>query len=111
MYSKILSLTCGGSPGLANIRVIMAADRPELLWLAFRMVQVVLRESPSARACISRVGKDINERVSNLPNLARLPQLHVQSRASTTGFRRVGVAAQRRRHRRFNRDTRHRDLP
>src|SRR5262249_9732424 len=31
------------------------AERPEALWLALRMVQAVLRESPSALACSSSV--------------------------------------------------------
>src|SRR5258706_15708315 len=31
------------------------AESPEALWLALRMVQVVLRESPSALACSSSV--------------------------------------------------------
>src|SRR5262249_16350890 len=31
------------------------AERPEALWLALRMVQAVLRESPSAFACSSSV--------------------------------------------------------
>jgi len=33
------------------------AERPEALWLALRMVQAVLRESPSALACSSSVRK------------------------------------------------------
>src|SRR5262245_65118007 len=37
------------------MRLMTAADRPEPLWLALRMVQVVLRASPSASDCWSRV--------------------------------------------------------
>src|SRR5262249_15790005 len=37
------------------MRLMTAADRPEPLWPALRMVQVVLRASPSASDCWSRV--------------------------------------------------------
>src|SRR5262245_55218729 len=37
------------------MRLITDAERPEDLWFAFRRVQVVLRQSPSALACSSRV--------------------------------------------------------
>src|SRR5207237_6551669 len=35
------------------MRLMIDAERPEALWLALRMVQAVLRESPSALACSS----------------------------------------------------------
>jgi hypothetical protein len=38
-----------------NIRLMIAAERPEPLWLALRMVQVVLRASPSAFDCSSSI--------------------------------------------------------
>src|SRR5262249_38288544 len=37
------------------MRLMIDAERPEALWLALRMVQAVLRGSPSALACSSRV--------------------------------------------------------
>src|SRR5947209_8880352 len=37
------------------MRLVIEAGRPEALWLALRMVQAVLRESPSALACSSSV--------------------------------------------------------
>src|SRR6266478_4317574 len=54
-YSRILVRASGGSSGAANIRLMIDAERPEALWLALRMVQAVLRESPSALACSSSV--------------------------------------------------------
>jgi hypothetical protein len=45
----------GGSCGDNSIRLMIAAERPEPLWLALRMVQVVLRASSSALDCSSRV--------------------------------------------------------
>jgi hypothetical protein len=33
------------------MQLMVAADSPELLWVARRMVHVVLRASPSALAC------------------------------------------------------------
>src|SRR5262249_9523761 len=55
VYSRIFRRTSGGSSGDNNMRLMTAADRPEPLWLALRMVQVVLRASPSASDCWSRV--------------------------------------------------------
>src|SRR4029450_3056731 len=55
MYSRILDRASGGRSGAASIRLIIDAERPEALWLALRMVQAVLRESPSALACLSGV--------------------------------------------------------
>jgi len=55
VYSRILRRASGGSSGDNNMRLMTAADRPEPLWLALRMVQVVLRASPSASDCWSRV--------------------------------------------------------
>src|SRR5262245_21804275 len=37
------------------MRLMINAERPEALWLALRTVQAVLRGSPSALACSSRV--------------------------------------------------------
>jgi hypothetical protein len=37
------------------MRLMTLAERPEVLWFPLRMVQVVLRQSPSARACRSSV--------------------------------------------------------
>src|SRR5262245_318653 len=54
-YSRILVRACGGSSGAASIRLMIDTERPEALWLALRMVQAVLRESPSALACSSSV--------------------------------------------------------
>src|SRR4030095_14209530 len=54
-YSRILVRASGGSSGAASIRWMIDAERPEALWLALRMVQAVLRESPSALACPSSV--------------------------------------------------------
>src|SRR4029453_447112 len=50
----------GGSSGAASIRLMIEAERPEALWLALRMVQAVLRESPSALACSSSVRTPAN---------------------------------------------------
>src|SRR5262245_8224587 len=55
-YSRILARTRGGNCR-TSMRSMIFAERPVLLWLAFRMVQVVLRPSPSARACASSVKK------------------------------------------------------
>ena len=55
MYSRILSRTSEGSCGAASMRLMTLAERPEVLWFPLRMVQVVLRQSPSARACWSSV--------------------------------------------------------
>src|SRR6516165_1965705 len=55
VYSRIFRRASGGSSGDNNMRLMTAADRPEPLWLALRMVQVVLRASPSAPDCWSRV--------------------------------------------------------
>src|SRR5262249_118401 len=46
VYSRIFCRASGGSCGDNNMRVMIAAERPEPLWLALRMVQVVLRASP-----------------------------------------------------------------
>src|SRR2546429_5902729 len=54
-YSRILVRANGGSFGAASMRLTIDAERPEALWLALRMVQAVLRESPSALACSSSV--------------------------------------------------------
>jgi hypothetical protein len=54
-YSRIFRWASGGSCGDNSIRLMIAAERPEPLWLALRMVQVVLRASPSALDCSSRV--------------------------------------------------------
>src|SRR6266576_5729993 len=54
-YSRILVRASGGSSGAASIRLMIDAERPEALWLALRMVQAVLRESPRAMACSSSV--------------------------------------------------------
>src|SRR5438876_6743688 len=54
-YSRILVRASGGSSGAASMRLMIDAERPEALWLALRMVQAVLRESPSAMACPSSV--------------------------------------------------------
>src|SRR5205807_4631010 len=54
-YSRILVRANGGSSGAASMRLMIDAERPEALWLALRMVQAVLRESPSALACSSSV--------------------------------------------------------
>jgi hypothetical protein len=55
VYSRIFRRASGGSCGDNNIRLMMAAERPEPLWLALRMVHVVLRASPSAFDCSSSV--------------------------------------------------------
>src|SRR4029434_3827951 len=55
MYSRILDRASGGRSGAASMRLMIDAERPEALWLALRMVQAVLRESPRALACSSRV--------------------------------------------------------
>src|SRR6516164_1315311 len=55
VYSRIFRRVSGGSSGDNNMRLMTAADRPVPLWLALRMVQVVLRASPSASDCWSRV--------------------------------------------------------
>src|SRR5215471_3011692 len=55
VYSRIFRRASGGSSGDNNMRLMTAADRPEPLWPALRMVQVVLRASPSASDCWSRV--------------------------------------------------------
>src|SRR5215472_6539760 len=55
VYSRIFRRASGGSSGDNNMRLMTAADRPECLWLALRTVQVVLRASPSASDCWSRV--------------------------------------------------------
>jgi hypothetical protein len=55
VYSRIFRRASGGSCGDNNIRLMIAAERPEPLWLALRIVQVVLRASPSALDCSSRV--------------------------------------------------------
>src|SRR5262245_47203602 len=55
MYSMILARTRGGSWGALSIRLITVAERPEFLWFALRIVQVVLRLSPRALAWSSRV--------------------------------------------------------
>jgi len=47
-YSRTLVRTSAGRSGAANMRLMTFADRPLLLWLAWRMVQVVLRDKPSA---------------------------------------------------------------
>src|SRR5205807_5907499 len=54
-YSRIFVRTSGGSSGAASIRLMIDPESPEALWLALRMVQAVLRESPSALACSSSV--------------------------------------------------------
>src|SRR5438876_9257811 len=54
-YSRILDRASGGSCGDNNMRLMIAAERPEPLWLALRIVQVVLRASPSAFDCSSSV--------------------------------------------------------
>src|SRR5215471_21445823 len=55
VYSRIFRRASGGSCGDNNMRLMTAADRPECLWLALTMVQVVVRASPSASDCRSRV--------------------------------------------------------
>src|SRR6516164_6300051 len=55
VYSRIFCRASGRNSGDNNMRLMTAADRPEPLWLALRMVQVVLRASPSASDCWSRV--------------------------------------------------------
>src|SRR5215813_12881061 len=55
VYSRIFRRASGGSSGDNNMRLMTAADRPEPLWPALRMVQVVLRASPSASDSWSRV--------------------------------------------------------
>jgi hypothetical protein len=55
VYSRIFRRASGGSCGDNNMRLTMAAERPEPSWLALRIVQVVLRASPSAFDCSSRV--------------------------------------------------------
>src|SRR5262249_14291508 len=55
MYSRIFDRASGGSSGAASMRLMIDAERPEALWLALRIVQAVLRESPSALACSSSV--------------------------------------------------------
>jgi hypothetical protein len=55
VYSRIFRRASGGSSGDNNMRLMTAADRPEPLWVALRIVQVVLRASPSASDCWSRV--------------------------------------------------------
>src|SRR5262249_45532480 len=54
-YSRTLVRASAGNSGAANMRLMIDAERPEALWLALRMVQAVLRESPSALACSSSV--------------------------------------------------------
>ena len=55
VYSRIFRRASGGSCGDNNMRLMIPAERPEPLWLALRMVQVVLRASPSAFDCSSSV--------------------------------------------------------
>jgi hypothetical protein len=55
VYSRIFRRASGGSCGDNNMRLMIAAESPEPLWLALRMVQVVLRASPSAFDCSSSV--------------------------------------------------------
>ena len=64
MYSRIFSRTSGGSCGAANMRLMTAAERPEVLWFPLRIVQVVLRQSPIAWACSSSVTKPAVTRAS-----------------------------------------------
>jgi len=64
MYSRILARTTGGSPGAANMRLMVVAERPDALWFALSMVQVVLRESPSALTCLSSVSNPAATRAS-----------------------------------------------
>src|SRR5262245_17169294 len=64
MYSRTQWRTAGGSFGAANTRLMILAERPDDLWLALRMVHVVLRGSPSTRAFSSSVVYPSAERVS-----------------------------------------------
>jgi hypothetical protein len=63
-YSTILARASGGSCDDINMRLMIAAESPEALWLALRMVQAVLRQSPSAVACSSSVTKPAVTRAS-----------------------------------------------
>src|SRR5215831_17830658 len=64
MYSRSLSRASLGSRGAVNMRLMTAAERPDALWFALRMVQVVLRGSPSASACSSSVTNPTATRAS-----------------------------------------------
>src|SRR5712691_165611 len=55
MYSRSLARANVGSCGAANMRLMMVAERPDALWFALSMVQVVLRGRSSASACSSSV--------------------------------------------------------
>src|SRR5712691_2800934 len=55
MYSRSLARANVGSCGAANMRLMIVAERPDALWFALSMVQVVLRGRSSASACSSSV--------------------------------------------------------
>jgi hypothetical protein len=69
MYSKIVLRTRGGRSGAESIRATTVADSPDALWLPLMMVQVVLRDKPSAAAWSSRLVHPSATRASRISRI------------------------------------------
>jgi hypothetical protein len=66
------------------MRLMIVAERPEPLWLALRIVQVVLHSPSGAssepkrlRLLVERQESGVDENVPELPDLRRLSRLHL----------------------------------
>ena len=77
VYSKIFRRASGGSSGDNNMRLMTAADRPEPLWLALRMVQVGASSEPKRLGLLVEGHKPrVYERLPEFPDLRGLSRFH-----------------------------------
>src|SRR3984893_5367160 len=83
-YSTMAERARGGSLDEPNMRLMIIAERPELLWRALRMVHAVLRASPSASACSSSVRNPASIRAC--PSSWILANWRAFMSATTPGF-------------------------